>query len=138
MPDRKKRKFDRISFRRHVEMDFSSESYRNCQIKNLSLTGMFVIGTFKKNIGEYCIVKLCQKGMSSDLRLLALAHVVRAEEEGVAIEFTSMSFDSYMFLQVTLLYEAEEPLTIGLELPEECPFEICEQEITLPEDHISD
>lgn len=135
MPDRKKRMFGRISFRRHVELDFSSEKYRDCQIENLSLTGMFVIGTFKKNVGEYCLVKLFQTGVSSDIRLLALAHVVRTEDEGIAIEFASMSFDSYMFLQVTLLYEAEEPLAIGLELPEECPFEISEQKITLPEEH---
>jgi hypothetical protein len=39
-----------------------------------------------------------------------------------------MSFDSYMFLQVTLLYEAEEPLSIGFELPDNCPFEISDRD----------
>lgn len=132
MSEQKKRVFKRISFDRYVRLDFLSESFDNCQIKNLSLTGMFVIGAFQDKIGEYCLVKLFQKGMSSNVKLLASANVVRTNDEGIAIEFNSMSFDSYMFLQVTLLYEAEEPMVIALELPEECPFEISDKKLKIP------
>ncbi len=128
----KKRKFDRINFHRHVELDFQAKNYLDCEIENLSLTGMFVLGRFDQHVDEHCLVKLSQKGVSSHIKLLALTHVVRKNDEGMALEFTSMSFDSYMFLQVTLLYEADEPLAIGLELPEECPFVIDNKEITLP------
>ena len=128
MVESKKRKFSRIHFDRHVKLDFSDGSFDACRINDLSLTGMFVIGFFKQNVGENCIVNLFQKGISSNLSLQASAKVARRNDEGIAIEFTSMSFDSYMFLQVTLLYEAEEPLSIGLELPDNCPFEISDRD----------
>ena len=54
--------------------------------------------------------------------------MVWTNDEGIAIEFTSMTFDSYMFLQVALLSEVEDPLPLVIELPEECPFEIIDQE----------
>ena len=132
-----KRKFSRIHFDRHVKLDFFVDSFDDCRIKDLSLTGMFVIGVFQQNIGEDCLVNFVQKGASSYLSLLASAKVVRRDEEGIAIEFTSMSFDSYMFLQVSLLYEAEDPLLIGLELPEECPFEITDQTSKIQEAYTS-
>jgi hypothetical protein len=36
----------------------------------------------------------------------------------------AMSLDSYMFLQVLLLYNAGEPFAIGPEFPEDYPFAI--------------
>lgn len=124
--DSKKRKFTRIHFDRQMDLDFSGNIFNNCQIKDLSLTGMFVLKSFEQDIGKHCLVNIAQLGTSSILYLQALAKVVRKCDEGIAIEFVSMQFDSYMFLQVTLLYEAEEPLAVGLELPENCPFEITE------------
>ncbi len=53
--------------------------------------------------------------------------------KGMAIKFATMSNDSYMFLQATLLYGAEEPFAMGLELPDKCPFEISEQKLIIPE-----
>lgn len=118
------RKYTRIHFARTVYLDFFTDRHDNCRIKNLSLTGMCVIGSFRKSIGEYCLISLEQRGLTSNLSLLALGKVVRKNDSEMALEFTSMTFESYMYLQVTLLYEAEEPLVIGLELPENCPFEI--------------
>ena len=47
MVESKKRKFSRIHFDRHVKLDFSADSFDACQIKDLSLTGMFVMGAFQ-------------------------------------------------------------------------------------------
>ena len=97
-----KRRFARIIFQRHVSLDFLYDKYEDCQIKDLSLTGMFLLGSYHQQVGEHCVVKLFQKGEASDLALKADAKVVRLTEEGVAVDFISMTFDSYMFLQVTL------------------------------------
>lgn len=35
-----------------------------------------------------------------------------------------MPLDSYMLLQTILRYEAVDPLEIGLQIPDDCPFEI--------------
>ena len=122
----KGRLFTRIRFDRKLHLDFAGTQYESCQIKDLNLTGMFVIGNFSQEVGEVCFIRLDQAGDSSQLSLEATAKVVRHTDQGIAIEFVSMSFDSYMFLQVTLLYEAGDPIAIGEELPETCPFSILE------------
>ena len=132
MPETLKRSFSRIEFHRHVTLEFASTNYENCEIKDLSLTGMFVLGSFSQHGGEKCVVHYCQKGKATDVCLQAMAEVVRVTEEGLAIEFTEMTFDSYMYLEVVLLYEARQPLVIGLELPDDSPFSIIEEKPELP------
>jgi hypothetical protein len=132
-----KRKFSRIQFERKVFLDFFTERHDHCRIKNLSLTGMCIAGSFRQNIGEYCLINLEQKGVTSDLSLRALGKVVRKDNSEIALEFTSMTFESYMYLQVTLLYEADEPMIIGLELPENCPFKLIDGNETIQENYNS-
>jgi hypothetical protein len=113
-------------------LEFISGTYNECEIKDLSLTGMFVFGSFAQKENDKCVVHYCQKGKSTDVCLQAMAEVVRVTEDGIAIEFTEMTFDSYMYLEVVLLYEARQPLVIGLELPDDSPFRIIEEKPTLP------
>ena len=128
-PD-KRRKFTRIHFDRLVNLGFTDNSYDHCRIQNLSISGMFAIGTFQQQIGENCHIDLVQKGISTNLTLRASAKVVWTNDEGVAVEFTSMTFDSYMFLQTTLLCEVENPLSIVCEFPDNCPFQITDSSLT--------
>ena len=130
-----RRQFTRIRFSRKVTLYFQANSYGPCRIKDLSLGGMFVFGDFKEEDGALCRVFFKQTGTDSVLTLKATAQVIRAGKEGVAIEFISMAFDSYMFLQTSLLYEAEDPLSIGLELPEDCPFELTEDTVAIPDNN---
>lgn len=124
------RKFTRIKYDRHVNLEFVSDKYENCRIKDLSVSGMFVMGDFQKLSNDYCIVNLVQKGVSTGLSLHALAQVARKNDEGVAVEFTSMPFDSYMFLQIALLNESEDPFVVEKILAEDCPFEVTEHLLT--------
>lgn len=119
-----KRRFTRINFSREVTLDFQDRSYYSCRTKDLSLCGMFVHSKFAESEGSCCRVVLRQVGPGTDLTIIMTAKVVREDREGMAIEFTSMAFDSYMFLQVILLYEAEDPFSICLEYPENCPFKL--------------
>ena len=123
-----KRIFTRIKFERQVHLDFQDTSFKSCQIKDLNLTGMFVFGTFSQKVNTTCSLTLDQKGESSDLTLIASAKIVRKTDEGIAIQFIAMTFESYMFLQATLLYEAGDPISIGLEFPDNCPFKLIEEE----------
>ena len=118
------RKFTRIHFKRHVSLEFISDRYDNCRIKNLSLAGMFVIGNFQQQVDKCCNIYLIKTGVSTELSLQAQAKVVRNNDEGIAIEFTSMPFDSYMFLRLALLDEAEDSLVSDKILAENCPFEV--------------
>jgi len=132
MAQQRKRKFTRINFDRKASLDFFTERYENCRLKNLSLTGMYVTGSFRQYVGEHCLINLVQRGGTSHLSLQALGKVVRKDVGGIALEFTSMTFESYLYLQVTLLYEAEEPHAIGFELPDNCPFKLIEIREEIP------
>jgi PilZ domain len=125
--EQKNRKFTRIHFDRQVRLIFTSDSYDCCRIKDLSMSGMFVYGAFQEQIGEQCHINLIQRGSSTTLTFQASGKVARKNDKGVAIEFVTMSFDSYMFLQTTLIYEVEDPLSIGHEFPENSPFQITDQ-----------
>ena len=119
-----KRKFIRVDLIQQARLDFGGISYEPCRIKDISLTGMFIFGTFNQKEGDECIVRYSQTCTASHFYFKAKAKLVRVADDGIAIEFKSMPFDSYMLLQTTLLYEAVNPLEIGLQLPENCPFEI--------------
>ena len=117
------RKFHRVNFDGMVNLKFNDDSYDCCQIKNLSLTGMFVIGNFQQQMGN-CLVKLFHKEKCGNNSLQASGEVVWSNVEGVDLKFTTMSFENYMLLQTTLINKAEHPAIILRELPKNCPFEI--------------
>lgn len=131
------RKFSRIHFDRLVKLDISHDRYYS-KVKNLSLTGVFITGNFQKYDGKYCLANFYQTEKSTNLKLSlrASAKVVRKNDKGIAIEFVSMSLESYMFLQSTLIDDAEEPLVIRQELPENYPFKITNDLPLSPETNI--
>ena len=118
------RRFIRVEIIQEARLAFDDVRYDSCRIKDINLTGIFVFGTFNQQTGDECIIRYSQTCSASHFYFKAKARVVRAMNDGVALEFISMPLDSYMLLQTTLLYEAVNPLAIGLELPTDCPFEI--------------
>ena len=119
-----RRKFHRINLDGQVGLDFMNDNYDNGQIKNLSLTGMFVIGNFQQQQAEDCLINYSHKTKHNEINLHASAKVVRNNDEGIAFKFISMKLDSYMSLVTTLIHEADDPSTILQELPKNYPFEI--------------
>ena len=113
----------RVPFNRHIDMEFVSDRYEHCHAANLSLNGMFINGDFKKHKGKLCNIELVQSRFPTELSLHALAKVVRQDENGIAVTFSSMTYESYIYLQ-TLLYEAQDNITIKQMLKEDCPFEL--------------
>lgn len=119
-----KRKFIRVKILRQARLEFGGTGYDPCRIRDLSLSGMFVFGRFDQEVGDECTIRYSQTSAASHFHFQAKARVARSGRDGIAIEFISMPFDSYMLLQTTLLYEADDPLAICLQIPEVCPFEI--------------
>ena len=119
-----RRNFHRINFAGKVNLQFIDNRYDGCQIKNLSLTGMFIKGNFQQQREINCLVRLFHKENSGNNSLRASGEVVWNNDEGVGLRFTSMTFENYMLLQTTLINKAEQPVAILRELPKNCPFEI--------------
>lgn len=127
MSVQEKRRYVRIQFERQVQVDFFTEFYDNCQIENLSFGGMFVHGIFPHKVDEQCYVNLSQTSKTTSLKLKALSKVVRKGDEGIALEFISMSFESLLSLEMIILYqEREQSEDTDIKLPEDLPFKICE------------
>ena len=119
-----RRKFHRINFDGQVNLDFMGGQQDDCQIKNLSLTGMFVNGNFQQQHAENCSVNIVDKTKSNKTNLRASAEVVWWSNKGIAFKFTSMTLDSYMLLVSTLINNAEQPAILLHEFPKSCPYEI--------------
>jgi hypothetical protein len=122
------RLFTRVVFKRTVQLEFGDRVYEECTINDLSLGGMFVVGSFEQKADDTCKIKLLQEGPGSLVDLEVSGTVIRVTDKGVALKFLSMTFDSYLYLQTTLLYEAEDPAVLGNEFLREFFFDIEEDE----------
>jgi hypothetical protein len=116
------RRYTRVHFSPMARLTSQGVTYFPCPIRNLSLSGMFALCRFTAPVGTACQVVLTQTGPGSDLSIRAEARVVREDKDGVALEFTSMDYGSYMFLKLLLLYGAEDPHTVSHEYSATRPF----------------
>ena len=134
MSVQEKRRYFRIHFKRQVQLDFLTEVYDNCQVRDLSLGGMFVNGNFPHKVDDKCYVNITQTSKTTYLTFKALAKIVRQDDDGIALIFISMSFESLVLLELTLLYEPREE-TSGAEinLPTDLPFEISDEGSLTPD-----
>jgi len=134
----RERKFTRIHFDNDVNLEFVSENYEHCRIKDVSLGGLFAMGDFPQQVGRWCNIDIVRKGKLADLHLQALAKIVRKNSEGIGVEFSSMPFDTYIFLQASLLNKGFTPAMNGKIMEEECPFEVTDDLQTfIPDSHDS-
>jgi len=138
MSEQEKRRYVRIHFKRQVQLDFFTEVYDKCQVKNISLGGLFVNGKFPHKVDDQCYVNITLTSKTTYLSFKALAEIVRQDDEGIegiALKFISMSFESLVLLELILLYEPREKSSdteTEIKLPTDLPFEICEEESSIP------
>lgn len=117
-----KRKYSRVNLDQVAQLNFTTGKYE-CIVKNASLSGMLVDGPFALVLDKFCPVYIEVSSRTSNQSFGASARVVRADENGLAVEFTSMPNDSYVSLQTLLLYNAKDPFGIRVEFPDNSPFE---------------
>ncbi len=124
MTNKKTRKYTRVDFQRDVHLDFDGKRYTHNTVNDLSLGGMYVKGTFDQQKGDTCTVELSKPDDNLGIELRACCTVVRVTDEGIALAFISMGHDSFLFLQTTLLYQADDPMLLGTEFVKEIAFEL--------------
>lgn len=100
-----RRQFTRMNIRRDATLDFGKNKYEY-SIINFSLGGVFVQGCFKQQLDDTCTMKLNMSDTYPKIEIDANCSVIRIADNGLALKFTSMEPDSFLFLQETLLYEA--------------------------------
>ena len=122
------RRFTRINFEQDVLLDFGAKKYEQ-SVCNLSLGGICVKGRFEQREGDPCKVELRQAGaVGPAVDFRAKGRVVWVNGENMAVEFTEMEYDSFLFLQTALLYQAEDPLLVSSEFSRDVTFQVVEDE----------
>jgi len=114
MTDTCVRRFIRVHFNQEVRLDFDGQAYERQPVCNLSLGGFCVRGHFEQQIGDICTVAL-KEAAGMPVNFQAQGKVVWIGSGSMAVEFTAMNHDSFLFLQTALLYQAEDPLLLGTE-----------------------
>lgn len=110
-----KRRHSRVLFSRTARVHIGEESYEERPIRNLSLGGMLLEGNFSVDPGETLNIELQEQGKHSVLVLHMCAKVVRRDDDCMAVAFTGMEPDSYMFLQTMVLYSTDDPFGVAME-----------------------
>lgn len=122
------RQFTRVNFQRNVQLDFGGKKYSQQTVHDLSLSGIYVNGEFDQKTDDTCVIELSKAEYGAGVELRACCSVVRVNDSGIALEFTSMGHDSFLFLQTTLLYEADDPLLLGAEFVKNVRFTVTSDE----------
>ncbi|MGX9725745.1 MAG: PilZ domain-containing protein [Candidatus Electronema sp. VV] len=114
MTDKGVRRFTRVRFNQEVRLEFGGQTYERQSVCNLSLGGFCVRGQFTQQIGDICAIEL-REAAGLPISFQAKGKVVWIGGDSMAVEFTAMDHDSFLFLQTALLYQAEDPLLLGTE-----------------------
>jgi c-di-GMP-binding flagellar brake protein YcgR len=108
-----RRQFTRIKFPLPITLNFGKKTYTS-SATNFSLGGIYVQGWFEQQDGDICDIKLRLSENNPEIIIKAVCSVVRLEENGLALRFTSMEPSCFLCLQEALLYKknahwCEEP-----------------------------
>lgn len=123
------RRFTRVNFNQSVQLDFGKRNYEQQIVCNLSLGGLCVKGQFEQKVGDVCKIAMREAGVSGPpVNFQAKGVAVWVNGESMAIEFTEMEYDSFLFLQTALLYQADDPLLLGTEFCRDVAFNVLEEE----------
>ncbi len=109
MPATNRRKNSRVPFQATVSLSFAGARYEQCETRDLSLRGVFVVGVHDHRIGEGCDIVLCLTGTSSNLCLQMQGEVARVEADGLGLHFREIDLDSFYHLKNILYYNSENP-----------------------------
>lgn len=118
-----KRRHTRVIFTRTVRLSVNDSVVGEYPARNLSMGGLFIGNkTLAGVVDGDCQLELREKGEHSSLILKFSAKVVRTEPTGIAVEFTDMEDDSFMFLQTMVLYASDDPIGIAKDFLEDFPL----------------
>lgn len=108
-----KRQNTRVIFTRNVKVFSEGSLQGQFPTRNLSLGGLFIEGNVTIPVGGTCRLELHETGHRSSLILCFHGMVLRKSDVGVAVHFTHMEDDSFMFLQTMVLYSSDDPVGVA-------------------------
>ncbi|WLE96009.1 MAG: PilZ domain-containing protein [Candidatus Electrothrix communis] len=132
--NRNQRQFTRLAVPGDANLDFGAKEYYKQEIKDISLCGMYVKGSFDQRAGDICSVILNPAEIDVDLEIHAACTSIRVDQDGIALEFISMRLKDFCFLQTVLLNEADDPFVLGTEFVNNADLEL-EEDLIICQRH---
>lgn len=111
-----RRKNSRVPFQATISLDFPNKSHEECETRDLSIKGVFVVGVTGHQAGDKCLVSLRLAGSTSNLTLKMKGEVVRVKEDGLGLHFYEIDLDSFYHLKNILYYNSGDPDKLQEEL----------------------
>ncbi len=125
------RRYVRVRFEKLTDILFVDSYPIHNPIINLSLSGMFIEKKCElENTNSPCTITFAKRWSQKILHFVLLGNVVRTDRSGIAINFTEMTHNSFVFLQTLLLYEYNNPVKVGEEFLKPSPFAIVDSHRT--------
>jgi len=109
-----KRKMSRVNFRVDALINYN-DMKKVCSVRDLSLSGIYLATDLDIAIGENVklTVKIISDSTTGELYLSGI--IVRKDSDGLALEFSDLPIDSYLFLRNVVVYNSGDPETIDQE-----------------------
>jgi hypothetical protein len=92
-----------------VNIRVAGTTYSDCETRDLSIKGVFVVGVNGPRQGDLGDLELCLSGTSSKVSLRMESEVVRIEEDGIALHFKGMDIDSFFHLRNIVYHNSGDP-----------------------------
>lgn len=111
-----RRKKTRVAFQMVAELTAQGQPLSIKGSSDISLQGLFVETEANLAPGTPCQVTIRLAGDDESLTLHLEGEVVRSQENGLGIRFTSMDPDTFFHLRNIVLYNAADPDALKAEL----------------------
>ncbi len=99
-----------------ADLTFTKSGRTINNVKDMSLSGIFVEGVSGIEVNERCRVHL--KGWKNPIDFIS--NVARVDRKGVGLRFLDISYDTCELLRTLMLYKAENPLEAAELFQESC------------------
>lgn len=105
-----RRKFTRVQINLQVEVSDGRMSLMGCASRDLSLRGVFVFTDVIFPLRSACLVTITLSGNVVPIEIKLDACVVRAESDGIGVEFSgAQDLESYHHLRNLVMYNSFTP-----------------------------
>ena len=104
---KEQREFSRVSVAMRVQVTSGKKTIFSPQLKNVSMSGIFLISPEKLPAGSECQVAIFLEARENQERIEARGKVIRIDDAGMAIHFEEIiGPESYHHLRNLVLYNA--------------------------------
>ena len=109
-----KRKMSRVDFKVDATIKIN-ETTTKCKVKDLSLSGIYLLTDIDLNLGEKPAIHLKITSGSTSGQLSLVGEVIRKDTFGIAFEFLKLPLDSYLFLRNIVVYNSGDAEAVDQE-----------------------